>query len=384
ADDAVAEWARLLGGPAALDRRLAWSGIAPAALSTIAAHSASIDDDWPGWLHVLRTAVAETPPVTTPSTGDVPFIELLRPIAQRAAAHVPVSPLIAAEAWQPSIDWLLRRLARIAAPTLLHLFDRERPPLDPLERALRWDGAVPAPSHAYVAFVERLRADGLGTVFETYPVLARLVARVTRDWIAAAQTLAARLDIDRDRIASDLLNGVSPCVVDARCGLSDPHRGGSTVWMLTMADGRRIVYKPRSVALERAWSALLRWSTASGLQPSLHAPVVVPGDGYGWMEVVRSAPAADAAARSRLAERAGALLCFIHLLRGTDCHSDNIIADGEHPALIDAETLLHPDARGDMHVHYDTRIHDNVARTGFLPRWEWEERADRAALFSGL
>lgn len=384
--ETVVEWARLIGGNDALDRRLAWSGIDPAAASAIAAGPgpAAPASDWPAMLHELRQAIVDTPPITEPASGDVPFIELLQPIAERAAAHLPISPLIATEAWQPSIDWLVRRLARIAAPTLLHLFEPERPPLDPLERVLQWDGAVPAPSSAYVTFVERLRAEALGSVFEAYPALARLITRVTSDWIATVRTLVARLDADRDRLAAELLDGATPRVTAARCGLSDPHRGGSTVWLLTFDEGTRIIYKPRSVALEHAWSALLRWCAESGLEPTLRAPVVVTADGYGWMEFVRASPAVDAAARSRLAERAGALLCLIHLLRGTDCHSDNIIADGDEPVLIDAETLLHPDADGAMHADYDSRMHDNVARTGFLPRWEWQERAGRAALFSGL
>jgi lantibiotic modifying enzyme len=38
------------------------------------------------------------------------------------------------------------------------------------------------------------------------------------------------------------------------------------------------------------------------------------------------------------------LLALVQALEGTDCHLENIVASGDQPVLVDAETLLHPRA----------------------------------------
>ena len=66
-------------------------------------------------------------------------------------------------------------------------------------------------------------------------------------------------------------------------------------------------------------------------------------DGYGWVEYVEYQPCSDETAVERFYQRAGMLLCSIYVLRGNDCHHENLIASGEHLVLIDMETLLHHD-----------------------------------------
>ena len=76
--------------------------------------------------------------------------------------------------------------------------------------------------------------------------------------------------------------------------------------------------------------------------------------------------------RGRFYERAGALLCVLHALRGTDCHRDNLVACGEFPVLVDAETVMQPEAAvgdGSAVPREDADFVDSVVRTGLLPRW---------------
>jgi lantibiotic modifying enzyme len=39
------------------------------------------------------------------------------------------------------------------------------------------------------------------------------------------------------------------------------------------------------------------------------------------------------------------VLCLLYVLQGTDCHQENLVASGEHPVLVDLETLLQPEAQ---------------------------------------
>ena len=62
---------------------------------------------------------------------------------------------------------------------------------------------------------------------------------------------------------------------------------------------------------------------------------------HGWVEFVEHLPCRDRDEARRYYERAGMLLSLFYVLEGTDCHHQNIIASGEYPVLIDAETLMH-------------------------------------------
>jgi len=76
--------------------------------------------------------------------------------------------------------------------------------------------------------------------------------------------------------------------------------------------------------------------------------------------------------------RAGMLLCPIYALEGTDCHYENLIAAGEHPVLIDHETLFQPRIRyfgppgeeGPLTISKQLFYEDSVLRTALLPRRE--------------
>ena len=66
----------------------------------------------------------------------------------------------------------------------------------------------------------------------------------------------------------------------------------------------------------------------------------------------------------RFYRRAGALLALLYAVRASDCHYENLIACGEHPVLIDTETLVQPQLRTDRR-----RAH-SVLECGLLPNRE--------------
>ena len=86
---------------------------------------------------------------------------------------------------------------------------------------------------------------------------------------------------------------------------------------------------------------LLRLET-QGAPPLPRTFAVLERGDCEWAEHVDSAPCEGKEDEERYFARAGALLCLVHVLRGTDCHADNLIPAGEHPILIDLEHLLAP------------------------------------------
>ena len=148
---------------------------------------------------------------------------------------------------------------------------------------------------------------------------------------------------------------------------------------LVLDDGSQLVYKPRSLAMEARFNELIAWTNQkAGLGPDLRAVAVLDRGTHGWCEYVAPGACAETAEVDTFFERAGRLLCLLHVLRATDCHYENIVASGSHPVLVDAETLLYPDplplfgdtnGRGDGPLA-DPLVAGSVLRVGLLPQWQ--------------
>ena len=411
-DTVVAErmdrWAEAaaLGQPDAFARRLAWAGL-DAARARQLVGTARSPADFPRWAGVLRDILAGTVPVSSRSipegNGDCPappsahhhqlpdpqpFEDVWRPVVL-VARHL----LGARSASRPGLlSWLsepaavaleralLVRLSHLAAPALYEEFEADRPVGPVLLARFMGHQADGAGNARYQAFVARIEREGLAALACRWPSLARLVSLAVCDWVHTTAELLGRYAADRQALAPlvggdadvpGVITGIAPY-------LSDPHHGGRTVAILEFASGARIVYKPRSLAMESALQRFLSWCNRSGALPCdlRTVPVLDRGD-YGWMAHVAAQPCQSRDAVERYYTRAGMLLGLLHLLRGTDCHCENLVAAGEHPVLVDAEALFHHDLAPAVfgeHVvppgtSLDHAFEQSVLRTGLLPRW---------------
>src|SRR5262249_30204048 len=109
----------------------------------------------------------------------------------------------------------------------------------------------------------------------------------------------------------------------------------------TFADGRRLVYKPRSLELHQHFNAFVDWLNAKTAL-DIRTVRLLTQDGYGWLEYVVHEPCEDFAGVRRFYHRPGAPLALPDRLDGTDMHFENLIAAGDQPVLVDVETLFHP------------------------------------------
>lgn len=240
-------------------------------------------------------------------------------------------------------------------------------------------GEVSAASDTrYRAFVKAMEADGGSEIMHHYPVLAALLDTVAVDWVAAQGEMLLRLAADwpdlRDRFG---MAGAAPTIVALSPYRSDPHNHGRSVAMIGFEDGGTLAYKPRAMAMDAAWDALLGWANALGPPRAFRRPALLPRDGYGWMAPVVARPCHTGAQLDDYYHRSGAIACLVALCQGTDIHHENLIAAGDQPVIVDAETLfqprLHPafaatlgagarrDATGET-------LADALAETGLLPR----------------
>jgi type 2 lantibiotic biosynthesis protein LanM len=363
------------GDPEAFERRLNWDDLSmtDVARALSAPPIAIVEPDWLQWIDGIagaarlaafdldRGPLAERELYAAPAPGETgagaaaeplpPFFDLLVPmlrVARRglAAEHPPA--IFAAGPMASLERYLLRSLARTTELALL----------DELKAFRAAPEADDAP-RGYDAFVRSQLADGLVPLFCAYPVLARQVAILIGRWVSSTAELASRLVIDREALASTFGDGGETGLVTAlEAGLSDAHHGGRRVVAVTFASGLRVVYKPRSLALDEAYGRFLTWVAAQPVPDGVLADVtrarevtrgfaalalkVLDRGEYGWVEFVEQEACTSAAEVKAYFALAGGLVCLTHILRASDLHMENVIATRRGPVLIDLEMLLQP------------------------------------------
>lgn len=299
-------------------------------------------------------ARGRTPPVAHPS-----FTPIVAPLLDRAFARVleraralaqvhpgaPFEPEAAAALlYQP----LPARVDHLLARTVVLEMHVAR-----LGGALDGD----TPEARFRGFVARLaRPDRALALLREYPVLARLLVQATDAWAESAIELLERLVADWTLVRARFCPGGDPGVLcEVSGGLGDAHANGRAVLSLGFTSGFRVIYKPRPMAIDVWFGALLHWLNARGA-PGLRAPGVLDRGSHGWAELVTPRPCADRDQVTRFYERQGAFLALLYALNANDIHHENLIADGEHPVLVDLESLCGAD-----HGHSDPDSYDSMA-----------------------
>jgi len=377
-------WSALVGGPARLARRLALAGVdVDAALAALGPVRLRRHAPTPTWTCLLAEACAADPPpsAATPGGPDAarrrdtgaapstaPFAAALGPFvacaADRLARRAPGgAAALSAGAQEALLEQLRGRLAAIAGRVLLSTFAARRGPLaDPSERV------------AHDEFVRDVARGGWPGLLLAHPVLARLLADATGQWVAATARFVGDLARDRPALASrGLIGPASGRVVGVRSPPATTRGGGRSVMLLAFESGDEVVYKPRDLDLDDVFVRLLTWLSARAPAIDLGGlPVLTRGD-HGWMTLALAAPCRDGAAARRFHRRGGALLCLAGLLGSRDLHAANLIAEGEHPRVVDLEMLVDPDLG---------QATPPLSRTGLLPCTA--TGADEGADMSGL
>ncbi len=307
------------------------------------------------------------------------FLRALRPLLDEALARLDRSfeglGVSATKVdWQSlRRDWmrlLVQRLRQRILPTMVLELR-----IAGLENRLQGE----SPEDRFESFLRRL--DGsteAWSLLSRYPALLRLLWGDLERWLASARELLKR--VDGGWLALTEFLGEDPGPLQRVIGSGgDPHRQGRQVLFTSFAGGRRLVYKPRSLALEAGFQELMVWAGEQGLEvprPSRLLPREGPGSGgtgggaaHGWMEWLEPTPCTHAAQVSRFYRRQGGLLAFLHLLGATDLHHENVMAVADQPLVVDLETLCHPPLANPEPSPWRRfgDFEDSVLRVGLLP-----------------
>lgn len=179
--------------------------------------------------------------------------------------------------------------------------------------------------------------------FADYPVLARQATVAVEQWIESNYEMLLQLSQDWPQLCARFWPDLDPgALQQVETNQGDRHRGGRSVQVLIFSSGFRLVYKSRSLAIDEQFQTLLRWLNEQGQQPAFRPLRVLDCGSHGWMEWIEAHDCTSPAEVERFYLRQGANLALLYTLEAIDFHYENIIASGEHPVLVDLESLLHP------------------------------------------
>jgi Domain of unknown function (DUF4135) len=296
------------------------------------------------WIVAALPAEAAAPADAFGQTAPCPFEQLFAPIAAKADALLwsEIGTGAASRLNASSREYLrrslLQHLTSFTAPAIYELFDRARK----ADAADAPGTTTDAGTSRYDQFVADMKAGGFRRLFEAKPVLLRLLATMTRQWIDTTRELVLRLDADLADIRRDILgsSAANSAVATIEGDLSDPHNGGRSVKIVTFEDGSKVVYKPKDLRVDVAWFDLVERLNRSDAPIALRAARAISRDGYGWTEFVDHTGCASEEDCARFFHRAGALLALFHCIAATDMHQENMIAARDDPVPIDLEMIL--------------------------------------------
>lgn len=249
------------------------------------------------------------------------------------------------------------------------------------------------PDGRFQSFVDLLsqRAFALDLLQE-YPVLARQLVVCVDDWVNCNLEFLQHLCTDWEAIRTTFSpdEEIGP-LTGLRAGVGDRHRGGHSVSIAQFESGAQVVYKPRSLAVDVLFQDLLVWLNDRIGQPFFRTIEFLDRSTYGWVEFVRAEECSSVEQVRCFYERQGAYLALLWVMGATDFHFENLIAAGEHPILVDLETLWHQRLWDLLPLNTELAEHltahtvaDSVLRVGLLPQHLWASEDFRGVDISGL
>ncbi len=381
------------GDPERFRKRLEWDGLTLEQVQPLLGSVRRRDPDapLPRWAELLGEVLAEAKKIAQEGANDfyldpekpIPFEDILTSFVQGAGGivwrshiqHIFIEPstelILGAKAVENFQRSLLQRLSQMSTPSFQIAFRTFQ--------VIQFGDSILEDSdrsnERYSAFVEANLKGELEVFLIQYPVLAHLMASSALFWADSLIEFLDRLLHD-SHVLCDIFALHPPTQLRYTWHyLSDFHNHGRSVIHANFWSD--VVYKPKPLDLEVAMNQLASWFKNHDVTPFLQSVKTISRENHGWMEFVQKPYFYKKNDRIHsYFEQSGRFLALIHTLAANDCHSGNVINDGNQPVLIDAETLMHHRVP-DIEYHFsDARaaahaiLENSVLRTQFLPKWE--------------
>lgn len=231
--------------------------------------------------------------------------------------------------------------------------------------------------------------DYLEFIYTEYPALTRLMMNQTEFYVDNVKECLERLSNDYEQII-EIFGLSNESLVNIRTDVGDSHQKGKSVMILKFSSGKELLYKPKSLELIKHFNELLSWFNSKGFKYQLKSHRTLNLKDHSWEEKVEYNSCLNYEQLDKYHYRLGGLIGVLYLLNGVDFHSENIIANGEYPTLIDLETLFHHRMHIPKNEHNSStakaiqKLEDSIMRIGLLPHYSFKTAEGKGIDLSGI
>ena len=179
----------------------------------------------------------------------------------------------------------------------------------------------------------------IDAIYQKYPGLFRYLEKLEEIQIFFWKELLERLINDWRQIKDYFQLDEKSVILSVRRSGSDLHCNGKSVVIVETNQEKKILYKPHSLENE-----IFLQNMVTGIYRDLGLKefcyLELEKNGYGWVEEVTWKECKSEDKVGLFYQRTGILAAVAYILGMGDLHYENIIAHGEFPVIIDAETLF--------------------------------------------
>jgi type 2 lantibiotic biosynthesis protein LanM len=206
-----------------------------------------------------------------------------------------------------------------------------------------------------------------------YPVLLRRVVTKTRYLMDALINIFVNVDANFADIQQAIPALTSNKLTAVEWGVGDTHAKSTTVCVLSFGEFK-VVYKPHNNDTQELYNRFLRWINMNSDLLPFYTTTDYYAKSFSVCQFIEQVPCTSTEEIDRFYVRMGQNLAVLFLLTGMDMHSENIIALGEHPVIIDHETLFNNlsfkgarDSRETVYGRMTHRVWESLINSGVLP-----------------
>lgn len=200
--------------------------------------------------------------------------------------------------------------------------------------------------------------------YDVYPNLKRIIYEKIIHFEDNLKELVSNMDSN----LTDFLKEIkleSKEIISIHFNEEETHEKGKSVAIITFSNDDKIVYKPKDLNILKGLENIFEYFNKN-IGPYFYNTKKYIGDNYIFEEYITSSGVKRKEEINQFYFNYGTLVGFSYIFKCSDLHSENIIAYGKYPVLIDLETILQQDIPV-LQGHGDLSIQQNLLYSLLLP-----------------
>ncbi|MCI2928350.1 type 2 lanthipeptide synthetase LanM [Staphylococcus hominis] len=198
--------------------------------------------------------------------------------------------------------------------------------------------------------------------YNEYPNLIRILVTRIEYFKENLNELLLAVNEEEFILFKESLGIQSEKIFSINMSMGDTHDNGKSVAILEFDDGKKVVYKPKSLKIASKIDGLMQYLNENH-NTQFYIIKRLVKDNYTFEEFVAQMNAKSVDDIKEYYKNYGELIGLSYIMNGSDFHYENIIAYGKNPVIIDMETFLHQLAPLQTENKIKNAIRDKLAES---------------------